>query len=116
MPEVVLRARLGGVAVHGAGRRQHEPPHTRAAHGLEHVVRDDRTLLEVETRVLEAVACLGVRGKVKDRVVPFGGASERVEIQGVGLDDLRAAARQRSSDELAAPHGEVVEQRDRAAL
>src|ERR1019366_7419999 len=108
VPEVLLGARLGSVAVDGAARREDEALGASDARGLEGVVGRDGPLLEVEPRALEPPAGLGIRREMENDVVALHGLRQLVEVQGVGLDDGCPAGLEVLRDELNLAHREVV--------
>src|SRR2546423_4619297 len=101
MPEVELAAGLAGVAVDGAGRGKNDFFYARQAHGFEHVVGCNRSLLEVEPGALEAPARFRVGGEMEHDVVASDRLGQRREIEGVLVDERRRAAFEVTSDEVA---------------
>ncbi len=116
VPEVHLAAGVRDVAIDGAARGKDESRDAVDPCRLERVVCRDRALLEVEAGALEAPASLGVSREVKDDVVTAHGRGERVEVEGVGLDERGAAARQVGSEELPLADAHVVVRGDLPAF
>ena len=102
-PQVLFGAGVGAIAVHGAARRKHKPANPRKARGFESIVRRDRALIQIEPRPLEAPACFGIGGEVKNDVVRAHGARERVQAERVSLDERGPSARQGLRDEFVCP-------------
>src|SRR5262249_45007869 len=114
--QIALGAALRRVTVDGTRGGENQRLHAAAAHGLEHVPRRDRALLEVEPRVVEAPARFGIGGQMKDHVVPGHGALEGRDIERIADHELALTSVERGGDELAATDGQIVEHRDRSAL
>ena len=83
----------------------------RQAGRLDHVVGEERALVEVDGRLGGGAGDVGVRGQVDHRVAARHGVDEVVEVAHVGLDDAEPGVGVVLEVPVAA-RGEVVEDRD----
>src|SRR5205814_1387640 len=75
---------------------------------LEHLRCGERVLLEVALRMVEALAHVGVRRQVEDRVAAFDRAAEERAVEDVAFDELYSRPGEELLGELPPAGREVV--------
>ena len=111
-PVVLARLDLAQVPVHATARGVQHPGHARAPRRLDHVMREQRALIEVDRRIGRGAGDVGVRRQVDHGVRPGHGLHQVVEIAHVGFHHAQPSVVGMGLEMPTAARREVVEHGD----